>query len=307
MCDQTRMIADATLSKRAYGARMRRRRRMRALIAGASACFFVALLLLMAGVLIGRVPIREITVQGNAYYTEELLRKAVPVKRGDAIYRVDPDSVTKAMLHACPYLKTVELRATASGTLRVDVEERCARWALRYPEANGADRYVLLDEELIALEYAREAYVGCVVICEGLALPRIGESLTEAAAREDRALAAAGAGHAHPDADDPVYGKVADKLAAYLDVLLALYPDAQAGDAPIVLDLSQAYDQTLLLRGDCLYLLGNGLHLEEQILSARAAAFRYKNRQTTYRSKNKLIVDARSLSRVFVREDGEFY
>jgi hypothetical protein len=280
---------------------------MRALAACASVCFFLVLLLLMAGVVIGRVSIKEITVQGNEYYTEEMLLSAASVKRGDPIYRVDREAVAQALLQSCPYVKTVELRVNVPGTLSVEVTERSVRWALACREENGEDRYVLLDEQLVALEYARQPYAGCVVICDGLALPEIGESLAEAAAREDRAAAAQAKMQKGENVVCYEYGKAADKLETYLAVLLTLYPDMRADDAPIVLDLSQTYDQTLLMRDGCLYLLGNGLHLEERISSARDAALRYKNRTSTDKSKNKLLVDAKSLSHVFVREENEKY
>ncbi|MBQ7338584.1 MAG: FtsQ-type POTRA domain-containing protein [Clostridia bacterium] len=303
MHDTAREIAAATLSKKAYDRRMRRLQRIRLIRAVVLICFFLSVLLLMASIQVNRIKIESVVFDGNLHYSDDALKEALTLQVGDKMYRFDTQTVADALLAACPYLQTAQIQTSLSGTLRVHVSERTALWALQYTDAQGQAAYVLLDGELFALEYTKSAAESCVVVVGGIALPAVGETLTEAAKRAEREYAAwLEAQEAEDTHTVPSYLAAADKLGSMLYTLRDSYEDMAAADAPTLLSLTQDFDKTMTLRDGTIYLLGGAEQLSRQIAYAKAAVEKYRREGATPSINSPLEVDLRDLSRVFVRQ-----
>ncbi len=302
MREETQAVAAATLSRRAHERRERRLRRMRRIGAGVTVCFFGCILLLMASLQLHRIPIKQIELEGNVHCSAQTLLEMLPVKVGDEIYRADVDAARAALLQACPYLREVQLERSLSGTIRIVIEERVARWALQHTAADGTVGYVLLDETLYALEYVNDANMTCIVIAEGLVLPQPGETLQKAAERAEEEYEAFLEEQQIEDAPLPTYVAEVTSLASYLAPVLESYSELDTQDAPACLDLREPYDKVLVLRDGSRYLLGGAAQLKEQIAYARAVATTYRQERGGVLATGALTVDVRDLSRVYVRE-----
>lgn len=305
MADVQRELFAATLSKRAYQKRQAKLLRMRLLKGAITACFFAVILLLMAMLHLSRVVIREVAVEGNQYYSQEQLSLALSVKAGDGMYQFDREKVAQELLLACPYLDRADVKQAMSGTLTLHVSERTARWAIYYPAdvtQDGTDVYVILDDALRALEYRTDAAQNCLVVCQGQALPKIGQTLINAADEADRAFVQwqKEQGDAAEDLPHPHYAEAAADLAQLLDNVAACYEDMTVADAPAMLDLSDAYDVKLILRDGTVFLLGSARSLRQDILRGHHALQIYRGEQGGLTEDQVLILDLRDQSQVLV-------
>ena len=304
MSEVTHELAQATLSKGACERRRRKQATIQLLRGGAIACFFLCIMLLMAMLHLNRLPVREIVFEGNVHYSENALLQIFPQKVGDALHLVNRESIRETMLAECAYLSDVSVEVSLRGVVKVTVREREALWALRYNADEDTVGYALLDAELRALEYVQGSMSACVVICPGIALPRVGETLAQAAVRHENAYIEnmISQGMDEDDIQAPPYRQAEQELAERLLTLSRAFSEAQTLDAPAAIDFSAAYDYTLTLQNGSMLLLGNALQLETQIAYAAQAMANYRSSQGFLSTGQALMVDVRDLSRVFVRE-----
>ena len=164
--------------------------------------------------------------------------------------------------------------------------------------------YALLDAELRALEYVQGSTSACVVICPGIALPRVGETLAQAAVRHESSYIEnmVSQGMDKGDVQVPPYRQAEQQLAERLLTLSRAFSETQTLDVPAAIDFSAAYDYTLTLQDGSVLLLGNALQMETQIAYAAQAMQNYRSTQGLLSAGRALMVDVRDLSRVFVRE-----
>lgn len=305
MADTAKDIAEITLSKQAHARREDRQRRLTLLRVGLIGCFFMALLLLLACLQIGRIPVREIAMEGNAHYSTEQLQSALDIQIGDAIYGFDTSRVAKELLADFPYLKTAEISTSLTGTVTVRVEERNAIWALLCETEDQAEQqYLLLDEGLYALEYTRDAMTACIVTCPGLALPEVGQTLLLAAKQAQAEYDAwLKEQKEEPTQPSPAYLVRAERLADKLTSLTSYYEDMTLPEAPVSLDLTNEYDSVLTLRDDTVYLLGNAKNIPELLARAKLALSQYRAEQGQAEQKTPLMVDLRDPLRVLITKN----
>ena len=306
MSDVTQEVAQATLSKRAYERRRQRLAVQQLLRGGAIACFFLCVMLFVAMIHLNRLPVREIVWEGNAHYSSEQLQELLPYQSGDPLHQIDVQVLRESLLSQCPYLADVQVEMSLRGVVKVTLRERHAMWALRYNTTGGTVGYALLDEELRALEYTGQDGGLCVVICPGVMVPRIGETLDQAAERGaqayvDRMLEA---GNKKSEIVVPPYQENAETLRERLFCIASGLVNEASGCAPVAVDFSAAYDYTLTLQDGSVLLLGNAQMLEQQIAYAMDAMEKYRREQGAYAVSTALMVDVQDISRVFVREIG---
>lgn len=326
--NQKELLA-ATMSRRANQKRLARHRHLQHLRGALAACFFGVVLLFMATVHIGRVPIQTITVTGNLQYSDDELKALLPFDVGDAMYRFDGKRVGQTLLDACPYLKKAEIQRSLSGELTVCVEERVACWALWYDTSDVTDgidgigidginetsqvaEFVLLDESLYALAYCEDVASManiCTVYCEGQAKPAVGETLSAAAARGDRIFAAWKKEHKKEAASvlAPQYGEAAANLADFLKAIASCFADMTASDAPATLDLRDRYDVQVICRDGTTFLLGSARNVETDMTRGLTALASYRKEQFLISQNQVTVVDLRDASQVFIgkKQSGE--
>jgi len=304
MSEAARQLAQATLSKSASERRRRKLATLQLLRGGAAVCFFLCVMLLIAMLHLNRLPIKEIVFEGNTHYSRAELQDIIPQKIGDALHLVNKEELRGEMLSACPYLSDVSVEVSLRGVVRITVSERTPLWALRYDVDADTVGYVLLDQSLLALEYTPESQDCCVVICPGIALPQIGETLAAAGKRLELAYVAERieAGEDEDEIEVPPYVLSAQRLDERLLCIARGCAGLQEGDGPAAVDFSSAYDYTLTMKDGSVLLLGNAEMLETQISYALSAMQDYRQDGGTIGPGGALMVDVRDISRVFVRE-----
>jgi hypothetical protein len=143
-----------------------------------------------------------------------------------------------------------------------------------------------------------------VVICPGIVLPRVGETLPEAAARREQAYIdeKLAEGVKKKDIQPPPYISSVQRLQERLACIAHSMDEIRQISAAAAVDFSAAYDYTLAFQDGSLLRLGNADKLETQISYAISAMQNYRMEQGEAFSNVPLMVDVRDISRVFVRE-----
>jgi hypothetical protein len=302
MTDTTRKIAEMTLSKKAFDRRRRHRDKKKILRALLLICFFGVVVLMVTSLQLGRVKIKEIRVKGNQHYTAEELTLALNVQVGDPMYGFDTKTASEALISVCPYLRTVRVEPSLGGVLELVVEERTPLWALEYQLKDQSLCYVLLDEQLMALEHTAQVGDACLLRVWGIALPHVGESLIDGAKRAEREYDA-WKKEQGTDVATPDYSGAASRLADKLRELTGCYPDMTAADAPILLDLTTPYDRFLVVRDGTCYLLGDAADLPQLLAKAATAIALYRAEHPEMLPETELLVDLRDASRVLISQN----
>ena len=304
MSDATRQLAQTTLSVNACEKRRRKQATQQLVRGGAIACFFLCIMLLVAMLHLNRLPIREIVFVGNEHYSSAELQQIFPQNIGEPLHLVNQEAVREQMLSACAYLSGIDVQTSLRGVITITVRERIPLWALRYDIDANKVGYVILDEDLRALEYTENSSTACVVICPGIVLPRVGETLPEAAARREQAYIdeKLAEGVKKKDIQPPPYISSVQRLQERLACIARSMDEIRQISAAAAVDFSAAYDYTLAFQDGSLLRLGNADKLETQISYAISAMQNYRMEQGEAFSNVPLMVDVRDISRVFVRE-----
>ncbi len=306
MADTAKDIAEKTLSRQASEKRLERHRRLTLLRVGVLVCFFLALLLFLACLQIGRIPVRKITFEGNVHYDSAQLQTALGVRVGDPLYGFDTEMIADALLSACPYLKSAEISVSLSGEVCVHVDERVALWGLlcEGETAPSDGKYLLLDEQMLALEYTDSADHVCTVSYGGLALPGVGQTLDAVAKRAQKEYEAwLDEQKDEPNEKPPAYALRAEYLTDKLVSLASCYDDMTASDAPASLDLTDEYECVLTLRDGTVCLLGAAENIPELLSRAFLALSKYRAQQGQMTEDTTLTVDVSDPLRVLITQN----
>lgn len=84
--------------------------------------------------------VREIDVEGNAYYTASQVFALSGLRTGENLFTTKTSDAKKALL-ADPYIKLATIKKVPRGTIRIIIEERSEYAAVPY-----GDKYILIDE-----------------------------------------------------------------------------------------------------------------------------------------------------------------
>ncbi len=103
----------------------------------------------LAKVILGFLPIKQFTCEGDTQYHIVEIVSASGLKQGDKLYKIDEDEAEEMILKNCPYVKSVEIETVFPSTLCFVIEEKEPGWYLEF----GNEYYSLdYDMELLVME-----------------------------------------------------------------------------------------------------------------------------------------------------------
>lgn len=121
---------------------------LRALIA--SAVFAAVALAVRLALLL--VPITEVTVEGDSFYSKEEICAAAGIEEGGALFGFGVEDADERLLTACPWLSEAEIDRGIDGKMKIRVKERAATFYVRV----SGNFYVLGREDYLVLYEAAE-------------------------------------------------------------------------------------------------------------------------------------------------------
>ena len=240
-------------------------------------CGILAIALSAAVPLLSLVQVKEISLEGQAYYSEQTLLTTAAVSVGDELLSLSPAAIEKTLLNTHPYLETARVTRSLSGRLHIRVTERTPQWALYLSDTSVA----LVDETMQVLELTSDQSELCLVKWELFSGAQEGEVQQE---------------EPHIVPGTPYRGnpEAIAKLGSIHAALLSLGYE----EPPSMVDMSDRFYVTVHLSDGTLVALHECRSPNEQIRAALGALQAYRQQ---YGEGGAMLVDVDDFSRVSLR------
>ncbi len=255
----------------------RRKRHLRAAcVCGATAVGLTVILLLL-----GLFGVREILVEGDSVYSDDMIAKAAGISCGDAVTGIDTRRAGRRLLEALPYLTDAQISVSLSRTVTVRVT---GTKQLYYTVQDGM--CYLITEELAVRERSVEETDFTHLGAARVELPtffaaRVGETLcfrlpeetaAETAAETSAETSAETAGEADTVQTEPdaAYKRESAEKYAYIPTLLQTLSASDLAGSLTAMNLTNRFALTVTLENRCTVLLGGANRMEEKLPSVYA-------------------------------------
>lgn len=143
---------DTTLEKQ----RRKTARRKKLIWIFCAVLFFLMILVIAVAFSKFFFSVRTIDIKAGHYYDEQTIRDVAGVKKGDVLFTVDTDAISKKIESELPHAVSVKVERDYPGTLKISISETHAEFCF---EISG--QYVVVSKELkvLAVTESREEMV----------------------------------------------------------------------------------------------------------------------------------------------------
>ena len=237
---------------RFYSPVRRKQKCLRALVfCGAVLIGLTAILLLL-----GLWQIREIRIDGESVYSEDMIAKAAGISPGDAVTGVDRRRAVRSLLAELPYLTDADISVGLSGVVTIHVT---GTRQLYYTVQDGMS-YLLTPKLVVQDRLPNSGSAEESAVKEGAT-----EAQTDKFGDRETTAASAEVTETSPSAE---YLQTSEKQYAYIrTTLAALHASSFAGEISAV-DLTDKFDLRLTLNETFEVLLGGANRLEDKLSNA---------------------------------------
>ena len=116
----------------------------------------VLALVCLIKLILGFLPVKHFTVEGDTHYHISELISASDIDSGDKLYKINKKEAASKMIRSCPYLKTVKIKQKFPNTVCFVVEEQEPGWYIQV----GNDFYGLdFDMKVLLETYVEEDFI----------------------------------------------------------------------------------------------------------------------------------------------------
>ena len=113
-------------------------------------------LICLAKVVLGFMPVKHFTVEGDTHYDISEIISASGIRSGDKLYRIDEKAASQKLVKGCPYIKKVNIKQKFPNTVCFVVEEQDAGWYIQV----GRDFYGLdFDMKVLLETYVEDDFI----------------------------------------------------------------------------------------------------------------------------------------------------
>lgn len=113
-------------------------------------------LICLIKVILGFMPVKRFTVQGDTHYDISELISASGIRSGDKLYKINEKAAAQKLVKDCPYIKTVKIKQKFPNTVCFVVEEQEPGWYIQV----GNDFYGLdFDMKVLLETYVEQDFI----------------------------------------------------------------------------------------------------------------------------------------------------